>query len=381
MAPGRRRRWPWLLGGLAALVVGALFVNAQLEPHRLADTVLGRVGKSLQLRLTYQGTPEYAFRPEPRLVLPKLSVATLDGDAPFLTARRAEVSLPWSTITGGEPVITRIELDAPVLDGAGLRRWLASRPPTPFKLPTLVRGLAVRGGSLREQSWSLRGLALQLPHLQTGVAARLDARASFVAGKTQLPFSLDASVATPGSSSPLDLHLVLKPLVEAKAPAAAPIAIALKGRYEWADPRFTLVADALGLAAKSPIPSLEGKGRLELADQAILELDAVLARWPETWPKLPAALAAKGDRLPVRLRYRGKRDFSDPVSLHAARGDTELQASTRVAEFRQWLAAGPATPLPPLQGMLKTPALEFDGVTLEGVEVEISAGGGPEAAP
>jgi hypothetical protein len=46
-----------------------------------------------------------------------------------------------------------------------------------------------------------------------------------------------------------------------------------------------------------------------------------------------------------------------------------------------WLAAGPATPLPPLQGTLKTPALDFDGITLEGVEVEISEGGGAGAAP
>ena len=381
MTPARRRRWPWLLGGLAVLlVIGAIFVNAQLEPHRLANTVLGRAGKSLQLRLSYQGTPEYAFRPEPRLVLPNLSVAALDGSE-FLTAKRAEVSLPWSTITGGEPVVTRIELDAPVLDVPGLRRWLASRPPAPFKLPTLRRGLVVREGTVREASWSLHRLALQLPHLQTGDPAKLEAQASLVAGKTQMPFSLTAIAATPGLASPLDLHLVLSPLAEVKAPAPAPIAIALQGRYEWADPRFTLVADKLGLVAKSPIPSLEGKGRLELAEQASLDFDAVLSRWPQTWPALPKALAARSEKLPVQLRYRGKADFSDPLSLHAARDDTELQASTRVTEFRQWLAAGPATPLPPLQGTLKTPALEFDGITLEGVEVEISGGGGPEAAP
>jgi hypothetical protein len=381
MAQARRRRWPWLLGGLAVLlVVGAIFVNAQLEPHRLADTVLGKVGKSLQLQIRYQGTPEYAFRPEPRLVLPNLSVASLDGSE-FLAAKRAEVSLPWSTITGGEPVITRIELDAPVLHVPGLRRWLASRPPAPFKLPTLRRGLAVRAGTVREESWSLRGLSLQLPHLQSGDVARLDAQASFVAGKAQMPFSLTAIAATPGLASPLDLHLVLKPEADAKEAAPAPIAIALQGRYEWADPRFTLVADKLGLVAKSPIPSLEGKGRLELADQASLDFDAVLSRWPRTWPALPKALAAKSEKLPVQLRYRGKPDFSGSLSLLAARDDTELQASTRVSEFRQWLAAGPATPLPPLQGTLKTPALEFDGNTLEGVEVEISDGGSPEAAP
>ena len=83
----------------------------------------------------------------------------------------------------------------------------------------------------------------------------------------------------------------------------------------------------------------------------------------------------------MQLHYQGKRDFSDPLALVAARDDTELRASLRVPEFRQWLASGPTTPLPPLEGSLKTPALDFDGITLEGVEVEISEGGSPQAAP
>jgi hypothetical protein len=88
-------------------------------------------------------------------VLPGFSAAALDGKV-FLSAKRAEVSLPWSTITGNEPVITRVELDAPVLDLPGLQRWLASRPPSPFKLPTLEKGVAVSGGVVNGDGWSLR---------------------------------------------------------------------------------------------------------------------------------------------------------------------------------------------------------------------------------
>jgi hypothetical protein len=382
MAEARRRRWRWILGTLAVLAVaGAIFINAQLEPHRLADTVLGQAGKSLQLRITYQGTPDYAFRPEPRLVLPKLSVAALDAKVAFLTAERAEISLPWSTITGGEPVITRITLDAPVLRLPAMRRWLASRPPTPFKLPTLSRGLALSDGTIIDSAWTLRRLSLDLPRLKEGEAAKLEASAIFAAGKTALPFELRALAATPGLASPLDLQLRLKPTAAAKEPAPAPIAITMKGSYAWADPRFTLLADNFAMAASSPIPSLQGKGKFELAEQAALEFDAVLSRWPETWPTLPKALAEKGDKLPVQLRYRGNRDFSDPLSLVAARDGTELRVNLRITEVQAWLAAGPATPLPPLQGTLKTPALDFDGITLEGVEVEISEGGGAGAAP
>ena len=374
MAEARRRRWRWWLGGFAVLcVAGAIFINAQLEPHRLADTVLGRAGKALQLQLHYRGTPEYAFRPEPRLVLPGFSAAGTDGVV-FLSARRAEISLPWATLTGGEPVVTRIELDAPVLALPGLRRWLASRPPTPFKLPTLSRGLRVSEGIVREDGWSLQALSLDLPHLQAGDPAKVDAKARYVAGKASMPFQLSAIAATPGLASPLDLKLTLQP-------EGAPAAIALQGRYEWSEPKFMLVADKLALVAKSPVPSLEGKGRLELAEQAVLELDVVLSRWPETWPSLPKALASTTDKLPVSVRYRGKRDFSDPLALAAKRDDTELAATLRVTEFQRWLAADAASPLPPLQGRLKTTALDFDGVTLEGVEVELSEGGSAGAAP
>ncbi len=386
MQAPRRRRWPWLLGvGAALSAVGAVWVNAQLEPNRLASTVLGKAGEALQLQLGFEGTPEYAFKPEPRLVLPGFRAASLDGRE-FLSARRAEISLPWSTITGGEPVITRVQLDAPVLDLPGLQRWLDSRPPTPFKLPTLVRGLSVSKGSVRADDWSLSGLSLALPHLQAGDPAKLEARAVWVSGTTSLPFTLDAMVATPGLASALDLKLVLTPRAEpalaapgAKTAAAAPIAIALQGRYEWADPKFRLEATKFGLLASSPIPSLEGSGALELADQASLNIDAVLSRWPQTWPKLPAALAAQSEALPVQLRYAGARDFSDPLSLHVVRGETSLQASLRVPELRQWLAADATSPLPPLQATLKTPALDFDGIELQGVEVTISEG--PEAAP
>jgi hypothetical protein len=376
MAQTRRRRWPWLLGGLALLLVaGAIFVNTQLEPHRLAATVLGQAGASLQLRLSYEGTPEYAFRPEPRLVLPSFRAASLDGRV-FLSAKRVEVSLPWSTITGNEPVITRIELDSPVLDLPGLRRWQATRPPTPFKLPTLSRGLAVKDGTVVDASWSVRGLSLDLPHLKTGDTAKLSARGTLVAGKTTLPFEAKAIVATPGLASPLDLHLVLPPTTQ----GGAPVAIALQGRYEWADPRFTLQVAKLGLVGKSPIPSFEGSGQLQFAESTSLDFEAVLSRWPQTWPALPPALAAHSDKLPVQLRYRGKSDFSDELSLLAARDDTQLRASLRWPELQQWLAAEHASPLPPLRGTLKTPSLDFDGVTLEGVEVEISEGGA-EAAP
>jgi hypothetical protein len=381
-AAPRRRRWPKVLGVLAGLlVIGAIWVNAQLEPTRLATTVLGQAGKALQLKLSFEGTPDYAFRPEPRLVLPGFSAASLDG-AIFLSAKRAEISLPWATITGGEPVITRVELDAPVLDLHGLNRWLASRPPTPFKLPTLRRGIALKDGVVRGDDWSLRALALDLPHLQEGDPATLQAQGVFASGTSEYPFKLRTITATPGLASPidLDLQLTLPPESTKQAPPRL-VSVSLLGRYAWADPKFTLEADKLGVNAASPLPSFSGKGRLDSADTLVLDVDAVLGRWPEAWPKLPGALAAQSENLPVHLAYAGKPDFSDALSLSAARAGTEVEASLRVPELQRWLAADAASPLPPLEAKLKAPALEFEGVKLEGVEVEISEGATAEAAP
>ncbi|MFA6986704.1 MAG: hypothetical protein WC213_10905, partial [Arenimonas sp.] len=60
---------------------------------------------------------------------------------------------------------------------------------------------------------------------------------------------------------------------------------------------------------------------------------------------------------------------------------TTLQASLRVGDLQQWLAAADGSPLPPINGTLSTPSLEFDGVKLLGVEVEISDGNASAAPP
>ena len=381
MSQAERRRFGrkpvWML--LTLLVIGAFLINEQLEPNRLATTVLGQAGKALQLQLSFNGKPDYAFRPEPRLVLPGFVARSLDGHA-FLSAKRAEVSLPWSSITGGEPVITRVELDAPNLDVRGLQAWLATRPPSPFKLPTLNKGISVKDGVVDNGEWALRGLSLSLPHLRAGDAANLEASATYVSGKTQLPFQLQAKLATPGLASPIDLDAQLT-LPDDTSSKANRVSVSLLGKYEWSDPRFSLEAEKLGVVANSPLPSFSGKGKFESADVASLVFDAVLGRWPETWPKLPPSLAAQGEHLPVHLEYSGKRDFSDPLKLATSRPGIELTAAVRVPEMQKWLAADAASPLPPLRATLKAPSLELEGVRMEGVEVQVNDSGEAKAAP
>ena len=164
----RGRRWLIVLSLLAlALAIGGWWIDRQLEPKRLAALVLAKAGESLGLQLAFDGEPDYAFKPEPRLLIPNLAVRDPATGKVFLSARRAEISLPWDTITGGEPVITRIELDAPELDLPGLRLWQAARPPTPFKLPTLTKGMHLSEGRIRDDGYRVSKLALDLPHAQS----------------------------------------------------------------------------------------------------------------------------------------------------------------------------------------------------------------------
>ena len=146
-----RTRRGWMILGILALTFAfaAWWVNRQLEPRRLTTIVLGQLGSSLKLDLRFDGLPDYALRPEPRLLIPNLVASDPSNGQVILRTERLEVSLPWATITGGYPVITRIELRKPQLDLPALQQWLASLPKTPFKLPTLTKGLSIEQGHVQ----------------------------------------------------------------------------------------------------------------------------------------------------------------------------------------------------------------------------------------
>ncbi len=379
MAEHRRpRRWLFVLAVLGALLaVGGWWVNRQLEPQRLTATVLKKAGNSLQLNLRFDGVPEYALKPEPRLIIPNLSVSAADGGKVFLFARRAEISLPWSTITGDEPVITRIELQQPVLDVPGLRRWMATLPARPFELPTLIKGLNVTDGRVIDGAFSISALDLDLPRLKTGEAASMETTGRFEQGTTQLDFKLNLTASTPGLAS--DFTLQGSGALQ-QEPSPLDFKLRAAGHYVSDDSGFSLQLPELQFEGASPLPAISGKGALKLARQMQWNFDGVLLKWPEAWPALPQPLAANTDRLPVRLSYAGKSDLSDPLSLVVNREPTVLQASLRVLELQKWLVTPGASPLPPINGTLRTPSLMFDGVELQGVEVEISDSPAPSTA-
>jgi hypothetical protein len=367
----RRRRWPWVLSVFALLLaIGAWYVNRQLEPNRLTAIVLQQAGESLQLKLQFQGQPDYALKPEPRLLIPNFSVSGKDGKV-FLFAKRAEISLPWSTITGDEPVITRIELDQPKIDVPGLRRWIASRPPTPFKLPTLTKGLEISGGTVTDDSYAINKLDLKLPRLKTGEPAKASASGRFTQGATVVDFKVALGMKTPGLDSDFDLQ---GDGALQQSPEPQKFTMQLAGHFLSDDKAFSVDARALKFDGASPLPRLSGAGKFVLAENMKLDFDGLLLDWPKAWPALPEPLAANTKNLPIKVSYVGKSDLSDPLYLVVAREPTTLQAAVRTEQLREWVAATGGSPLPPLTGTLSTPSMKFDGVELQGVEIEISDG-------
>ncbi len=144
------------------------------------------------------------------------------------------------------------------------------------------------------------------------------------------------------------------------------------GRFLSTDASFDIDARTLKLEAASPLPNLDGKAQLILGEQMRLSFDGTLRDWPEAWPALPQPLSANTSNLPVVIAYLGKSDLSDPLSLTVTREPTTLQAQLRIPEMRRWIAAPSGSPLPPLDGTLRTPSLVFDGIELQGVEIEIA---------
>ena len=370
--PLSRRARRWLTVASVALVLlafAAWWVNRQLEPNRLTALVLERAGKSLNLDIRFSGTPDYALKPEPRLLVPGLSVHGADG-VEFLTATRAEISLPWSTIKGDTPVITRIELDRPRLDIAGLQRWMATRPEKPFEVPTLVDGIEVKQGEIIGDGYSFAALDATLPTLAADKPAQLTARGRFIRGQARVQFNAALRVSNAGLRSGFDLQA--KTQIQ-QQPKPLKMDVASKGKFAFDDALTTLTLDSLAVRADSPLPSFTGRAFVANASRLAFNVDAVLTRWPADWPTLPAPLVSNTNGLPVQLKYRGASDLSAPLALVVKRDATELDAKVRVSDFLAWMDAEQASLLPPLTGTLRTPSLDFDGIELQGVEFEISA--------
>ena len=136
----------------------------------------------------------------------------------------------------------------------------------------------------------------------------------------------------------------------------------------WMLDPATLILHGDGL-----IPEATATGALALGRRLVMHLRGVIAAWPEAWPTLPPPLSASTSPLAFSLDYVGQVDFSDAAELALRLDDTLFDARFKLPVVMDWVNSdGAGSPLPPLQGQLKTPHLEIAGAMLEGVEIEFS---------
>ncbi len=397
------------------LIVLVAVIAWLMQPPRATGFLLNRVGDALGLRITASRQADYRLRGTPQLLLHDV-VAQRPGDkTPLLRAERVFVSLPWSTIRAGGDDLTvqRVELDAPVLDVPALQRWLATRPPSETRIPTLRDGLRVVRGRIDNDDWSIDGIDVALPTLSPTSPVNTKLRGRYLDPPTKIPFDLDIALSKPENgagiaaiggiviegedwklparvrlSGPLHLGDDEVRMSPAKIGFAAryfsgtsdlPFVIGAYGPLLFDEAVWSLDPVSLVLRGDGPIPDARARGALALGRRLVLRLDGEIAAWPQTWPALPPPLSASTSPMPFALGYAGRVDFSDIAALRLRRDDTALDARFQLPAVLGWIDAGAnGSPLPPLQGTLRTPQVEVAGAQLEGVEIELDD---PSIAP
>lgn len=389
---------------LAILAVAGSYL---LQPERASALLLDRVGNALGLRITASGQASYRLRGTPQLVLRNV-VAQRPGDASaLLRAERVFISLPWSTVRarGADLTMQRVELDAPILDMPALQRWQATRLPGETRIPTLTNGLRIVRGRIVNDDWQIDGIGLDLPALAPGKPLSAHLQGRYFDPPTTRPFDLNVTLTEPANNAglvaignvtlggsgwklPARIHLSGPVHSGDEGFSISPVKVGLSARYVSANSSLPFVLGAFGplrfaegvwalhpaaliLQGHGVIPDANAKGALALGRRLVLRLRGVIRAWPEAWPTLPPPLAAAPSPMPFTLDYVGRVDFSEVTSLMLRRGDTTFEARFRLPVVMDWINSGlGGSPLPPLQGHLKTPRLEIAGATLEGVEVE-----------
>lgn len=408
-APPTRRRRRWLrrllvLGILLLLL--SLLATWLLQPKQLVPLILDRAGKSLGLEITADGNAEARLRGEPQLIVRKLVAREPGAKNAILRAERMLLALPWSTLRNGgkDAVIKRIELDAPVLDVPALQAWLAKRPSgEETKIPTLTGGLRVVDGRIDNDDWRIEDVAVTLPslHPQMPVEARIQGR--YVDAPTAIPFDLAVALTKPANDAGV---AVFGPLIIERGDWRLPATIQLSGplhlgedevtvlpaklgvsaRYESGDTRlpfslglhgplrfdeatWVLAPVGVALRGESPMPNFDAHGALALGRRLVVELDGALPQWPDAWPTLPAPVSDSASPLPFALRYTGRPDLSEVAGLRLRRDTTDFDGRFRLYDVLGWIDQSGGSPLPPLDGRLRSPQLEISGATLEGVDI------------
>ena len=405
----RRRPARFAIVIIAIALMLGIVGSYLLQPQRASALLLDRVGRALGLQITSSGQASYRLRGTPQLVLRDV-VAQRPGDPTvLLRAERVYIAVPWSTLRarGADLTVQRIELDAPILDVPALLRWQATRPPGETRIPTLVDGMRIVRGRIDNGDWRIDGIGVSLPMLVPGKALNARLQGRYLDPPSTLPFDLDVALTKPANGAgmavigkatleregwKLPTHVYLAgPLHLGNDDVSmVPATFGLSARYESAKSNLPFALGAAGplhfadgvwafdpvaviLHGHDVIPNAKAKGALALGRRLVLRQQGEIAAWPDAWPALPPPLSASTSPMSFSLDYVGRVDLSEVASLSLRRDDTTFDARFRLPAMLDWIDSGDTgSPLPPLQGHMKTPRMEIAGATLEGVEADFT---------
>lgn len=339
--PKRRRRWPWLLLPLIALI-GFFVLRALLQPERVSAFLLRQAEQATGLTLELEQPADIGIWPDLHLELIGLRATAPGAAEPLLHVRRVDVALPWSALRSDTLQLQRLRLIEPKLDMPALQAWLAqgddTGPPAPLRLPELDAALDIEAGTVAGEGWQLQDFALSLPSLHNGVATTLIASGSLATAADAYGFDLRLDT-TPAFG---EFDIALKPL------------------------KLDLGTTAL------PGARLQLDGELHYGAPAALRfgLSTTFAQWPGAWPPLPFADTTSPTSM--QLNFAGTGNLQGEVDVLLEHGEDRIEAHLQLGDLLAWLDASDAAPLPPLSGTVSAPRLQVDGVQATGVTLRLS---------
>lgn len=346
-APGpTSHRWLLLLCIPAAVIAAALGLRSLLHPERISAFLISQAQKATGLELSLARAADVGLWPDLHVQLAGLSARVPGAERPILRVERVEASLPWSMLRSSDIRLSGLRLIEPQLDLVALEDYLDRSaevgPPAPLRLPALDAPLEVRQGRIDGDDWALRDLDISLPALHEGTRSHLSVRAQWAPAGSGTPqrfaFRLGAVPRSEGAS----LHL-----------GQIELDLALDAMPEWR-------------------PRVEGEMGWSRSGTLRLDLATSLPNWPPGWPELPLP---PDELVPIdmTLRYAGDTDFTGQLDFTALRGEDGLRASLSLNDTLAWLQGRRADLLPPAQGTLEMPRLEYGGVQASGVRLRLQS--------
>lgn len=159
---GRRIALLVLLAVVAAL---GYAVHHYSRPERITSLLIAQLQSSYGLTLALPQPATVQFLPRLHLQLQRPVLTANSASAPIVAAERIEVSVPWSTLYGSQPVIERIEMVQPQIDIDALQAWLATQAGTGGATSVPAFTLAANNATLLRAGEPLATvLNLQLTH-------------------------------------------------------------------------------------------------------------------------------------------------------------------------------------------------------------------------